>query len=173
MLSADDLLHACLSGPGKLRIPDINIKDTQGNTLLLNILITFHKNMLNYVKKVNLITNDPDCKVIPVMYANQLYKLQKLCRIIKYLLNNNADETIENNAGLSARRILTQIKNLSESAHPNGKKHFMPIKNMFLEINYSRKKGKAYENMLFFRFIQLLENHSNQTTAPKTHLAPK
>jgi len=127
--------------------------------------------MRHYVDNVSLITDDPDCTSIPFMFANQLSKLQKLSRMIKYLFCINADETIENDNGLSPKKIMEQIKQLSETVHPNGKKHFVPIKNLFLEIDYSRKKERTHENMLFSRAIQLPENNSNQPSVPKTQLA--
>lgn len=153
--SIDELAACCLHGAEnpvkklfllskqipqlKSALPDLNEKDSQGNTLLLILLTRLHQLMQNYANYINSMTEDPECtSVIPFLFANQLKKMQKLCRSIQYLLLHHADETIKNKAGISSTYLFNKINTLSKSHTTQKKKHFVPLINMFADIDAER-----------------------------------
>ncbi len=173
--SMDDIVKACLAGienPVKKlfrlakqfpqlepALPTINDKDSKGNTLLFTLLLHCCDRMKKYVTEVNAITNDSECRMIPFMFANQLYQLQKICRIIQYLINKNAHETA------TAKQLFTILKRLSESEHPHGKKYFIPLKNIYTQINECRNKNKypAIDCCTFFSMPIKIRNVTSLT----------
>lgn len=177
--SIDDLSNACLSGlenPVKKlfdlakkfpqlnsALPDINKKNSKGNTLLFTVLLKFCYLMKQYVDQVSDITDDPECKRIPSQFANHLRQLQKLSEIIQYLLNKNAHETA------TSKQLFKIANRLSETKHTEGKKHFIPLKNMVEQINACRNHQKYYatESCTFFCIpVKMQTTHLSTTKYP-------